>query len=114
MKRKLLVSLLVIACLLGMTLSGCGEKVSLDSELSMTPEVEGYLAKIDTDYAYDIAETLSYDEKYQDNELGWRTAGSDAEHAAADYLAEEMKNLGLEDVEKSPAKVDKFNSTAPA
>lgn len=109
MKRKLLLSVLVVVSLLAMTFYGCGDKkVALESELSMAPEVENYLNKVDTDYAYGIAETLSYDEKYQDNKLGWRTAGSDAEHAAADYLAKEMEKLGLEDVEKSPAKVDKF------
>lgn len=116
MKRKLFAGMLVVVFLFSMTLAGCSkggdggdeDKITVDSELSMAPEVEAYLQNIDTDYAYGIAETLSYDEKYQDNQLGWRTAGSDAEHAAADYLVGEMEALELEEVEKSPAKVDKF------
>lgn len=46
--------------------------------------------------------------------MGFRTSGSDAEHAAADFLAEEMKAIGLTDVEKVPVSVDKwqFNSAS--
>jgi len=43
-----------------------------------------------------------------DNELGWRSAGSDAEHKTADYLAKEMEAIGLVDVEKVGTPVDKF------
>lgn len=73
--------------------------------------VEAYRSAVDERYAYSIAETLAYDETYLSNALGWRTAGSDAEHAAADYIAAEMEHIGLE-VEKVPVTVDKwqFNS----
>ncbi|HML36744.1 MAG TPA: M28 family peptidase, partial [Bacillota bacterium] len=40
--------------------------------------------------------------------LGTRTAGSDAEHAAADYLLSEMKKIGLADTEKVAVPVDKW------
>ena len=69
--------------------------------------VEAYRSAVDESYAYGIAETLAYDEAYLSNALGWRTAGSDAEHAAADYIAAEMEAIGLE-VEKVPVTVDKW------
>ena len=74
----------------------------------MAEDVQSYIDSIDMEYAYDLAETLAYDEEYWDNELGWRTAGSDAEHRAADFLVEEMKSIGLTDVEKVGTTVDKF------
>ena len=69
--------------------------------------VEAYRSAVSESYAYGIAETLAYDEAYLSNALGWRTAGSDAEHAAADYIAAEMESIGLE-VEKVPVTVDKW------
>lgn len=69
--------------------------------------VDAYRSAVKESYAYGIAETLAYDEAYLSNALGWRTAGSDAEHAAADYIAAEMESIGLE-VEKVPVTVDKW------
>ena len=116
-KRKLLCFTAVFMLVL-MTFSACGgqeateEKADANSEvtstLSMADDVKAYLEKVDTEYTYKLAETLAYDEQYWDNELGWRTSGSDAEHKTADFLAKEMKNIGLTDVEKVPVKVDKF------
>lgn len=71
-------------------------------------EINAFLDAIDLDYAYSIAETLSTDTRFHDNELGFRTAGSDAEHAAADWLAEQMEAIGLENVEKAAVSVDKW------
>lgn len=70
--------------------------------------VQDYLAAVDEPYAKEIAKTMAYDEAYLSNEMDWRTAGSDAEHAAADYLAKEMESIGLADVEKIPVTVDKW------
>lgn len=97
-----------------MTFSACGGQkeetihTAVDSDLSMAEDVKAYLEKVDTEYAYDLAETLAYDEQYWDNALGWRTAGSDAEHKTADFLAKEMETIGLTDVEKVGTMVDKF------
>lgn len=88
------------------SMTACGN-AKIDSNLSMADEVESYLRAVNQEYAYNIAKTLAYDEEYLSNELGFRTAGSDAEHKAADYLAEEMKAIGL-DVEKVPVTVDKW------
>ena len=109
MKQKLKkITCLAAAAALAFSLAACGGGTKIKSDLSMSPAVENYLEKVDQEYAYGIAETLAYDEKYLSNESGWRTAGSDAEHAAADYLAGEMEALGLEDVEKVPVTVDKW------
>ena len=67
-----------------------------------------FLASVDQQYAYDVALTLSTDPKYRNSSLGSRTAGSDAEHAAADYLLQEMKDLGLTDTEKVATDVTKW------
>ncbi len=109
MKKRRLKKLLCLAAASAMllTTAGCGNS-KVDSELSMADDVQSYIDAVDQEYAYGIAETLAYDEKYLSNELGWRTAGSDAEHKAADYLADEMDSLGLEEIEKVPVTVDKW------
>lgn len=93
-----------------LTLGSCGsnDTSSVSSDLSMADDVSSYLEALDLDYAYDLAYTLAYDEEYWDNELGWRTSGSDAEHKTADFLVEEMESIGLTDVEKIATDVDKF------
>ncbi|MGN0694440.1 MAG: hypothetical protein ACI4LK_06000 [Lentihominibacter sp.] len=96
------VSVTMVLALLG--LSGCGGQTS---ELSMADEVSAYVDNIDMEYAYDTTYNLAYNDDLHSSELGFRTAGSDAEHKAADYLAGEMKKLGLEDIEKVPVSVDK-------
>lgn len=109
MKRKLKTAVsaaTAFVMLIGVT--ACGKSGTVESELSMANDVQAYIDAVDHEYAYGIAETLAYDEKYLSNELGWRTAGSDAEHKAADYLYSEMKKLNLEDVEKVPVTVDKW------
>lgn len=67
-----------------------------------------FIAAVDHSYAYDIAYELSTNPKYLSSPIGSRTAGSAAEHAAADYLLSEMKKLGLTETEKAAAKVDKW------
>lgn len=75
--------------------------------------IKSYTAAIDTEYGYNLAYKLAYDETLG-GECGFRTAGSDFEHLCADYLAEEMEKIGLTDVEKIPVTVDKwqFNSAS--
>ncbi|MCI8646307.1 MAG: M28 family peptidase [Firmicutes bacterium] len=104
---------IAVSAALIFSLTACGGggdsgETKNESNLSMAPAVASYVEKVDQEYAYGIAETLAYDETYLSNDLGWRTAGSDAEHKAADYLAGEMENLGLEAVEKVPVTVDKW------
>ena len=109
MKRKGLALILALTVTVVMCFTACGNSgVSIDSDLSMAADVEKYVNAIDIEYTYNLTEKLAYDEEYWDCELGWRTAGSDAEHRCADFLAEEMKKIGLTDIEKIPTKVDKF------
>ena len=99
----------VVSLSMVFSLTACGGSDNeIESELFMAEDVQSYIDSIDMEYAYDLAETLSYDEKYWDNQLGWRTAGSDAEHKTADFLEKEMKAIGLTDVEKVGTAVDKF------
>lgn len=75
---------------------------------SIEEDLEKYVALVDKDFAWEVTETLSYDKKYWDDSTGFRTAGSDAEHRAADYLADTFKEIGLEEVEKEPVHLDKW------
>lgn len=83
---------------------------SKTSDLSMQEDVDKMLefAADATDEAEDIAYKLAYDEELADDSTGFRTAGSDAEHRAADYLAEEFEKIGLTDVTKDAVTVDKW------
>ncbi|BFK88462.1 hypothetical protein I4200191B4_27680 [Pseudoflavonifractor gallinarum] len=69
---------------------------------------ESFLNAVSPDYAYDIAYELTTNPDFFNSELGGRTAGSDAEHAAADYLVQTMEEIGLSDVEKVAADCDRW------
>ena len=70
---------------------------------------DAFSSAANSQYAYSIAHRLATDLHLHNNATyGGRQAGSDAEHAAADYLADEMRRIGLSDVEKAAAKCDKW------
>lgn len=121
MKKKFSKLIAVLLCLGMITIgfSGCGNDSASDefyssseinSTLSMADEVQSFYDAVDTEYGYNLAYELAYNEDYWDNSHGWRTAGSDAEHKCADYLMDEMKEIGLTDVQKIGTKCDKFQS----
>ncbi len=83
-------------------------RVTVKAPLSMADDVAEYVAKVDKDFAGEVTKALAYDEKYWDDSTGFRTAGSDAEHKAADYLAALFKEIGLQDVAKEPVTLDKW------
>ena len=62
---------------------------------------DGFMDAVSPDFAYDIALELTTNPKYFNSALGGRNAGSDAEHATADYLAGVMAEIGLTDVGKN-------------
>lgn len=84
--------------------------VKVVSSLSMQGDVNKMIKCLDKaeDYAYKVAYTLAYDKDLADDKTGFRTAGSDAEHQASKYLASEFKSIGLDDVERVPVTVDKW------
>ena len=69
---------------------------------------DGFMDAVSPDFAYDIALELTTNPKYFNSALGGRNAGSDAEHATADYLAGVMAEIGLTDVEKTAASCDRW------
>lgn len=69
--------------------------------------IKSFIGAIDTDYGYELTYKLAYDEEMA-GECGFRTSASDYEHLCADFLAEEMGNIGLTDIEKIPVKADKW------
>ena len=87
-----------------------GTSCSSSDELSMSKDVDKMLEFTSeaTDKAEAVAYKLAYDEKLADDSTGFRTAGSDAEHRAADYLAKEFEKIGLSDVKKEAVTVDKW------
>ena len=78
------------------------------SELSMADAVKAYYDKVDMEYAYNLAYDLAYDWDNLAEANGWRSAGSDSEHATADYLVKEWNNIGLQNVDKLASQCDKF------
>ena len=110
----------VVLCMMILTgASGCTKKSSTAvSTASSEPSsattyayedsITNYVNAIDMDYAYSLAETLSTDTSMHDNELGFRTSGSDAENRAAEFIASEMEKIGLQNVTLDPITVDKW------
>lgn len=104
--KKRMMKLLCAALLL--PLAACApDQAMISGEGAQADLVNAYLDAVDERYAYEIAETLAYDPEYLSNSLGFRTAGSDAEHAAAGYIAQQMEAIGLE-VGQVPVTVDRW------
>ena len=62
--------------------------------------------EVDTSFAIKVMDELS--QITDNNACGGRSAGSPAEHAAADYLMEKFREAGLVNVTKDPCNVDKW------
>lgn len=114
MKRRLTALLLTLGLISG--LAACG--TTAQTTPAPTGEVptandpgaayESFLSAASADYAYDVALELSTNPDFFNSELGGRNAGSDAEHATADYLAGLIEEIGLSDVEKASADCDRW------
>lgn len=102
--KKTLTALLLSLSLL---LSGCGQSQTTTPP-SLKEEYDAFMEAVSPDYAYNIALELTTNPEFFNSELGGRTAGSDAEHAAADYLAGVMEEIGLSNVEKVAAPCDRW------
>lgn len=102
--KKTLTALLLSLSLL---LSGCGQSQTTTPP-SLKEEYDAFMEAVSPDYAYNIALELTTNPEFFNSELGGRTAGSDAEHVAADYLAGVMEEIGLSNVEKVAAPCDRW------
>lgn len=64
------------------------------------------ISHLDITYSYQLAKQM---ETHKTNPvLGFRTAGSDAEHKTGDFLYEEMKRIGLQNVTKDEFWLDSW------
>lgn len=103
---------LLLAGALTLSVTACTAAAPKESQAAAPadPEAayESFLNAVSPDYAYDIAYELTTNPDFFNSELGGRTAGSDAEHAAADYLVQTMEEIGLSDVEKVAADCDRW------
>ena len=131
-KLSMLLAMLLVLSMCVWTLSACGESggeaeapaeepeaaaeetvdgytnAEVTSDLSMADEVKAFYDKVDMDYAYELGYELAYDWDNLAEANGWRSAGSDSEHACADYLVNEWKEIGLQNVDKLASQCDKF------
>ncbi|MCL2045422.1 MAG: M28 family peptidase [Oscillospiraceae bacterium] len=112
MKKRVIA--LFLAIVLVFSLSGCGDKVdeTVEEAYPLPQELQimydAFIEAVDTNYAYDIAVELAENPQFRSSALGSRTAGSDAEHEAALWLAEQMLEIGLIDVELVGVPCDKW------
>ncbi|MDO4515668.1 MAG: M28 family peptidase [Bacillota bacterium] len=104
--REKLTALLLIPMLLGLT--ACGQTETPAAVSSPEESYNRYLEAVSPAFASDIAMELTTNPDFFNAELGGRNAGSDAEHATADYLAQQMEEIGLTDVEKVAAPCDRW------
>ena len=74
--------------------------------LSTYEQIEQCISHLDISYSYDLAKKM--EQEKTNPVLGYRTAGSHAEHATGDMLYEEMKRLGLSDVSKDEFWLDSW------
>ena len=106
--RKKLTALFLSLVLLGLTACQQPTEPTQEQPASLQGMYDGFMDAVSPDFAYDIALELTTNPKYFNSALGGRNAGSDAEHATADYLAGVMAEIGLTDVEKTAASCDRW------
>ena len=101
--------LILFVCILLPSCARADESPAAHQRRSLQSLHDAFSSAANSQYAYSIAHRLATDLHLHNNATyGGRQAGSDAEHAAADYLADEMRRIGLSDVEKAAAKCDKW------
>ncbi|MGN1275387.1 MAG: M28 family peptidase, partial [Floccifex sp.] len=95
MTKKFLSLFLVVMMLFGCT-------SSQQSVLKIAQD--NYLKHVNVDYGYDLA--LRLEEQKSNEQLGYRTAGSQAEFLTGEMLKEEMESIGLSNVNKDEFSLD--------
>lgn len=103
MKKKMKLISLVLTFILVFT--GCSAKnTDVEKKIELDEDQKSVLEKIDTKYSYDLAKKM---EEFKTNEeLGYRTAGSEAEIKTGQMIYDEMKKIGLKDVSKDEITLD--------
>ena len=69
-------------------------------------KINACISKLDITYSYRLAKQM--ETRKTNPVLGFRTAGSDAEHKTGDFLYEEMKRIGLKNVSKDEFWLDSW------
>ncbi len=95
--KRLLSALLCTAMIVGLLSCGVGAAAE-NADTDLESIVQAYAAANAEEYAFAVSRTIAYDESLLTNAYGYRTAGSEAEHATADWIAEEMAAIGLVEI----------------
>ena len=98
MKKKILVAMMTAAMVFGtISLTGC--ETATDNQGTLSESADEVFAK-------EMTKTLAFDESLNDPDTLFRGAGSDSEHATADYIVSKFEEIGLQDVTKDEVTVD--------
>lgn len=90
-----------------MMLAGCANQTVSNDTTSLSTlkqAQEAYLSKVDVDYSYDLA--IQMEDISSNEQLGYRTAGSNAEFETGEMLKQEMEKIGLSNVSKDEFTLD--------
>lgn len=97
--------LVIVSIILALGFCACGDgEAGNDAGSDDNSSYDNFDAKLDVEYAKGVIEELS--SFGDDPNLGMRSAGSPAEMEATEYLKEEMKAIGLENVTVDDVTVD--------
>lgn len=97
-----LIMMLTLSCF-----TGCGK--SEPSAKAMPPDLKGLYDAIDVDFAAEVTTAIADCGTHP--ELGYRLSGSAGEQAAADYLYQTFKEVGLQNITRHPTTVDTWSMT---
>lgn len=97
MKKHLALLLVLVMVLSAFTACGGNGESKQSAEKPDYPEdFQAFLDVLDVNFSSEVDKTVS--EQGDDPALGFRSAGSPAEKATADYIEQTMKEIGLQDV----------------
>ena len=99
----------ILTLFLPVLMFSCATGCSTGAALDPPDPLGAFYGCVSTEYPLSVINQLS---EYGTNaELGFRTAGSAAERAAAEYLYDEMRSIGLQNVAREKITVDSWEFT---
>lgn len=112
--RKQLISFAAMLLVTIMVVSGLGSLAEAKGPApsALSAEETAFAEAVGVgEYAYEIDRVYSYEYGEFEMDLGeaWRGAGSEPAHEYAQYLADEMNDIGLSNVEKEPFPVHAYS-----